>query len=140
MMLVDVPKPFSIRCGGMVSSSILGVAQIMTPAENPKSSRPKHKKWKLCMKEKAVPIRPIKLNAMIEILLPYLIKSPPNMDPKEMPTIFEEDSTVVYQSIFAGSSPQLSWYFKELKTVLVLHMTRPICMLLIPMITVKPII
>jgi hypothetical protein len=34
----------------------------------------------------------------------------------------------------------LSWYFKELTTVPVLHMTSPIYMLLIPIIKVKPMI
>lgn len=92
------------------------------------------------MNEKPDPIRPIKLNAMIEILLPYLMKSPPKIEPRAIPTMFDEDRTVVYQSIFAGSSPQLSWYFKELTTVPVLHMTSPIYMLLIPIIKVKPMI
>lgn len=92
------------------------------------------------MNEKPDPIRPIRLNAMIEILLPYLMKSPPKIEPRAIPTMFDEDRTVVYQSIFAGSSPQLSWYLKELTTVPVLHMTSPIYMLLIPIIKVKPMI
>lgn len=38
---------------------------------------------------------PSKLKAMIEGLLPYLMKSPPKIEPRAIPTIFDEDRTVV---------------------------------------------
>ena len=41
-MLVEVPKPLSIRFAGTVSSNIFGVAQDNTPLANPKIIRPKH--------------------------------------------------------------------------------------------------
>jgi len=41
-MLVEVPKPLSIKFAGTVSSNIFGVAQDKIPLANPNTIRPKH--------------------------------------------------------------------------------------------------
>ena len=61
-MLVDAPKPLSIRDTGIVSSIIFGVAQRRTPADKPKRNRPTHMTLKLRTRERAVPTKATTLN------------------------------------------------------------------------------
>ena len=42
IMLVEVPKPLSIKSDGTVSSIAFGVVQINTPHEKPNTNLPKH--------------------------------------------------------------------------------------------------
>jgi len=42
-ILVEVPKPLSIKWAGIVSSNILVVAYRSTPTEKPKMTLPKHR-------------------------------------------------------------------------------------------------
>lgn len=87
IILVEVPNPLSIICGGTISSTILGVVQSKTPALIPRTNLPKH----ICQKFKYIaiidPNRPIILNLIKVDLLPYLMKSPPKIEPSEIPTI-----------------------------------------------------
>lgn len=88
-MFVEAPKPLSTRLDGTVSSIILGVAQINTPQAIPKTHRPKHTIHMFGKKLKRVPISPIMLNYITVDRLPFLTKSPPNIDPIAIPATAE---------------------------------------------------
>lgn len=107
--LVDIPKPLSIRCGGMISEIIFGVQLIITPEAKPNTSLPKHIYQKLRNNAMTDPRRAIMLNLISVVLLPFLMKSPPNMQPSEIPTIVLVVKIVVLRSIAYGS--QFNWYF-----------------------------
>lgn len=69
-MFVDVPNPLSTSLTGMVSSSILDVAHIMTPPAYPKQKRPRTMILKVKVRPKREPTRPIMLKYMIVFLDP----------------------------------------------------------------------
>ena len=99
IMLVEVPNPFSMSCGGTVSSIILGVVQRITPALIPRTNLPKHICQKLSHMAIIDPNRPTILNLISVDLLPYLIKSPPNIEPNEIPTIVLVVNIVEFKSM-----------------------------------------
>ena len=61
-IFVKVPNPFSATLAGIVSSTILGVVDTMTPALKPYIILPKHIPQKLRYKAIAEPIKPTILN------------------------------------------------------------------------------
>lgn len=69
-ILVEVPKPLSIKRTGMVSSRIREVAQRRTPLVSPKKKRPRHISLKLNWRDIIEPIRPNILNMIIVFLGP----------------------------------------------------------------------
>jgi len=107
-IFVEVPNPFSITFDGIVSSTIFGVAHIITPALNPNIIRPKHIPQKLRYNAIADPNIPIILNLISAYLRPFFIKSAPNIDPNANPKTALVVNIVVLKSIVELSSPQLS--------------------------------
>ena len=101
--LVDIPKPFFMRCGGMISSIIFGVVQMSTPAAAPYTSLPKHIYQKLRNIAMIDPINAMILNYIRVILLPFFTKSPAKTHPKEIPTIVLVVNIVEFKSIAYGS-------------------------------------
>ena len=75
----------------------------ITPALTPRMSRPKH----ICQKLRNIaiidPSRPTILKLINVCLLPYFMKSPPNMQPNEIPTIVLVVKIVELRSTAAGS-------------------------------------
>jgi len=138
IILVDVPKPLSIKLAGIVSSSSFGVAQDNIPLANPNSILPKHIELKSSTKVKHVAMAPRILNIMIVLRLPFLTKSPPNMLPRAIPTRALVDRIVTLKSNPSRSVPQYSWYLKAGTMGPVDARARPNCILLTPTTRVKP--
>jgi len=69
-IFVDVPNPLSMSLTGMVSSSILDVAHMQTPAPYPKQKRPRTIILKVNVIDSIEPIKPNMLKYMIVFLDP----------------------------------------------------------------------
>lgn len=69
-IFVDVPNPLSSSLTGMVSSSILDVAHIMTPPAYPKLKRPRTMVLKFKVRPRREPTRPTMLKYMMVFLDP----------------------------------------------------------------------
>ena len=75
----------------------------ITPALIPRTNLPKHICQKLRNMHRIDPSKPTQLNLIRVLLLPYLMKSPPNIDPNEIPTIADVVKMVELNSIITGS-------------------------------------
>jgi hypothetical protein len=80
--------------------------------------------------QKIDPNRPTQLNLIRVFLLPYLMKSPPKIDPNEIPTIADVVKMVVLNSIIAGS--QFNYQRNEAITGPIPDIQNPNCILLKP--------
>ena len=92
--LVVIPYPLSIRCPGIVSSRIFGVAQSKTPLPNPKMNLPMFMIVLSKMSESPDPRIEIRLNHSTIFLLPLPMSGPPIIAPIASPAI-EDDVRIV---------------------------------------------
>lgn len=129
--LVDIPKPFFIRWGGIISSIIFGVVQIRTPVAAPYTNLPKHIYQKLRNIAIIEPSKAMILNYMIVLLLPFFTKSPAKTQPREIPTIVLVVNMVELRSTAYGS--QFNWYLRAGIMGPVAAIQKPNYILLIPM-------